>query len=229
MKLYLFFSKYTPLFHVVMTTIGIIDDDPNFTDDFCDFINTLKDVKCAIRAIDSNRFYRYFRYEPDTKIDIMFVDIKLGIESGLDLIPKIRRKIPEAEIIVYTTDEHQDTLLKAFCLGATGYLLKDTSFSELPYFINIIKAGGSVISPRMAKKLIGYFAPPKPDAESLFNERELQILKLLAEGWEYKQVADKVGLSVDGVRFYVKRIYKALNVRSKNELMKLASNKQLPI
>lgn len=224
----MFFSKYTPDF-VLMTTIGIIDDDPNFTENFCEFMDTLKDVKCIIRASDSTRFYRYFKYEPDYKIDIMFVDIRLGLESGLDLIPKIRRKIPEAEIIIYTIDEHQDTLLKAFCLGATGYLLKETPFAELPNFIEIIKSGGSVISPRMAKKLIGYFAPPKPDTESLFNERELQILRLLAEGWEYKQVADKIGLSVDGVRFYVKRIYKLLNVRSKNELMKLASNRQLPI
>lgn len=210
-----------------MVNIGIIDNDDIFREKFYDYITTIPNVKCVVRAKNYERFLKYFRYEFDIVIDIIFFDINSEHASGLDFIPKIQKKLPLAQIIVYTHNEGNETLIKALCMGASGYLLKDTPFSELEKSIQIIKESGSIITPRMTTKLIGYFAPPKSSPESLFNDRELQVLKLLAEGWEYKQVADKTNLSINGVRFYVKRIYKILNINSKNELMRLSANKQL--
>ncbi|RDB06059.1 response regulator transcription factor [Runella aurantiaca] len=212
-----------------MINVGIFDENTVFLDTFYDYISTLPNVTCVIRAQDSERFFRYFKYESQLTVDILFLDAGLNTDQGIEIIQRIRRRLPLTEIIIYTVNEDADVLFKALCMGATGYILKETPLSELSVFIQIIKEGGAVVAPRMAKKLVEYFAPPKSHSESLFNPRELQILKLLADGLTYKQVAKKVNLSVDTIRFYVKRIYKILNIKSKNELMKLAYNKQLMI
>jgi DNA-binding NarL/FixJ family response regulator len=201
--------------------VGIIDDQEDFLDSLSEYLSTLPNVKCPVKAKNTDRFFRYFKYEPTLHLDIVFVDLNLGNESGLDAIPRIKKRFPQSEVIIFSVNEDADTLIKSFCLGATGYILKDTPLSEFEGFINTIAEGGSAISPRMARKLVQYFAPSPRVMENLFNEREHQILKLLAEGWAYKEVADKVGLSIDGVRFYIKRIYKALNVNSKSELIKV--------
>lgn len=201
--------------------IGIIDDNEDFLSGLSNALESLPNIQCPVKAKGSERFFKYFKYEPELVLDIVFLDINLEGESGLDLIPKVKKKFPDSEVIIFTVNEDSDSLIKSFCLGATGYILKDTPMGEVGGFIQTIAEGGSAISPRMARKLVQYFAPSQKTVDTVFNERELQVLKLLAEGWAYKEVADKVGLSVDGVRFYIKRIYKALNVNSKSELIKV--------
>lgn len=203
-----------------MFTAGIIDDDSNFADNLCANINRYG-AQCLIKAKSSERFFQYFKYEPNAGIDILFLDVKLDNENGLDVIPKIRKKLPNVDIIMFTMVEDADTLIKAFCLGATGYLLKGIMYEEFERHLNILQSGGAAISPRIAKKLIHYFSPPQSNMVSPFNEKEKQVLKLMAEGWSYKEVADKTGISVDGVRFYVKRIYKSLHINSKSELIRM--------
>lgn len=212
-----------------MYTIGFIEDDLLFIESLITFLESDKEIKCVLKAPNSNRFLKQFKYEPDFSINLLFLDINLGEESGLDLLANIRKKLPTTEIIIFSVNENPDTLIKSFCLGATGYLLKESTFDEIRNFIQIVQKGGAAISPKMAKKLVTYFAPQKSVENSTFTDRELQILKLMAEGWEYKRVADKVNLSIDGVRFYIKSIYKKLNIHSKAELIKMYASGKIPL
>lgn len=204
-----------------MISIGFIDDDINFVDSLITILENENDIKCKLKSQNFNQFLKQFKYNPDFNIDILFLDIHLEDASGLDFLAKIRKRLPLTEIIIFSVNENPDILIKSFCLGATGYLLKESTFDEIKAFIKIIQNGGAAISPRMAKKLIVYFAPQKNLNNNTFSDREHQILKLMAEGWEYKRVADKVNLSIDGVRFYIKSIYKKLNIHSKSELINM--------
>lgn len=211
-----------------MLTIGFVDDDINFIESLTNYLECDKDIQCTLKAPNSKRLIKQFKYKPEFNLDILFLDLNLGDESGLDLIYQIRKKLPNTEIIIFSVNENPDVLIKSFCLGATGYLLKESTNEEIRAFIHIVQKGGAAISPKMAKKLVSYFAPQKSTESSTFTDREHQILKLMAEGWEYKRVADKVNLSIDGVRFYIKSIYKKLNIHSKAELIKLYSNGNIP-
>lgn len=212
-----------------MYTIGFIEDDLNFIESLIAFLESDKEIKCVLQAPTSSRFLKQFKYKPDFNLDLLFLDINLGEESGLDLLTNIRKKLPSTEIIIFSINENPDILIKSFCLGATGYLLKEATFEEVKQFIQVVRNGGAAISPKMAKKLVTYFAPQKSNDNSKFTEREIQILKLMAEGWEYKRVADKVNLSIDGVRFYIKSIYKKLNIHSKAELIKMYASGKITI
>lgn len=120
---------------------------------------------------------------------------------------------------MFTVHEDEDYLTKAFCRGATGYLLKDTDMQTLSEYIYVLKKGGSAISAKIAQKLVQLVYAQQPPL-AILNEKEYEVLKLLAEGWSYKLIADRAELSNDGVRFYIKRIYKALNVHSKGKAIR---------
>jgi DNA-binding NarL/FixJ family response regulator len=197
------------------TTIAFIDDNTDMLSIIENYYATQSEYVISVySSIEA------FLAQKDATFDILFLDIVLPTISGLDALPNIKALYPQTEIIMFTIQEDADSLFRAFLNGASGYLLKDFSMSSLNDYIKIIKNGGSAISAKMAQYLIKNIDTSSKSLEIL-NDKEYQILELLAEGWSYKLIADRACLSIDGVRFYIKRIYKALNINSKGEALRI--------
>jgi DNA-binding NarL/FixJ family response regulator len=202
----------------MMLHIAIIDDNTHLLDTFSSHFTHQETIKVTNLSSSIAQFEAVI--PTLMPLDILFLDITLPHESGIEALPHLKELLPDTNIIIFTVHEDKENLLKAFCAGATGYLLKNTPLADLTAYIDIVQKGGSAISAAMAKKLVETVCSDR-NLLKMLNETEYQVLELLAEGWSYKLIADKINMSVDGVRFYIKRVYRALNVNSKGEAIHL--------
>lgn len=150
--------------------------------------------------------------------DVILVDIGLPGMSGIDGIPLLRERCPDARILMLTVYEDDDRIFSALCAGACGYLLKKTPPVRLLESLREAVEGGGPMSPEVAQRVIALFRdfrPPKPTSHDL-TPHELRLLKLLAEGHNYKTAAREFDVSVNTISFHMKRIYEKLHVHSKS-------------
>ncbi|HNM26584.1 MAG TPA: response regulator transcription factor [Saprospiraceae bacterium] len=160
-------------------------------------------------------------YQTRAAPHLILLDLSLPGLSGIDGLPLMRRKMPETEIVVHTFQDDDDKIFQAICNGASGYLLKNTPLAELEkYLLTTLEERGSVLSPSIARRVLGYFRPQNPalPQEEDLNETEKSIVNLLVDGLTYAEIASKIGLSIDGVRYYIKRIYSKLHIRTRSQL-----------
>jgi DNA-binding NarL/FixJ family response regulator len=135
-----------------------------------------------------------------------------------------------------TVHADDDAIFAAVCAGACGYLLKETEPARLLEAIREVYSGGAPMSPEIARKVVMAFRQTVPAAqvEPELSPRQIGILQLLAEGHSYKTCAEALDLSVDTVRFHVRRIYERLHVHSRSEAVwkafgdKLARGRRYP-
>lgn len=151
--------------------------------------------------------------------DVVLVDLGLPGMSGLDGIAVLRRRIPALPILVLTVHADDDHVFEAVCAGAGGYLLKDTPPGTLLDSVREVLRGGAPMSPGVARRVLEMFqriAPPREEDYRL-SPRELDLVRLLAEGHSYKTAAVALGVSEHTVRFHVRNVYAKLHVHSKSE------------
>lgn len=149
----------------------------------------------------------------------ILVDIGLPGMSGIEGIPHLRERCPEARVLVLTVYDDDDRIFSALCAGACGYLLKKTPPTRLLESLREAVDGGGPMSPEVARRVIELFRdfrPPGPPSHDL-TPHELRLLKLLAEGHNYKTAAREFSISVNTISFHMKHIYEKLHVHSKSE------------
>ena len=147
------------------------------------------------------------------------MDIHLPGISGIDCIYELKRKVPRMEIVMLTAYEEEDNIFRALKEGASGYLLKSSTPEDIFNAIRDVYSGGAPFTSHIARKVAHYFRLEKAiehDNEKL-SPRERDVLELLASGYIYKEVSDKLNITLETVRTYVKRICIKLHVRSKVE------------
>jgi len=151
--------------------------------------------------------------------DVLLVDIGLPGMSGIEGVRLIHESIPQLPILMLTVLEDSDSVFNAVCAGAYGYLLKETPPSRLLESIREVHEGGAPMSPGIARKVVSMFqkaAPPKQERLQL-SLRQLEILRLLAEGHSYKTCAATLDVGIDTIRSHVRKIYERLHVHSRSE------------
>lgn len=162
-----------------------------------------------------------FKNEDISLADIVLMDIGLPGMSGIDGVKYLKEKFPKLIIIMCTIYEDDDKIFDALCAGAVGYLLKKTEPNELITALRDAYNGGSPMTPSVARKIIASFQK-KPlisfNGEIVeLSEREDQILTLMSKGKSYKEIANEVFLSIDGVSYHIRHIYEKLNVHTRSE------------
>jgi DNA-binding NarL/FixJ family response regulator len=158
---------------------------------------------------------------PDPQL--LLLDIGLQGMSGLDGIPLIREKAPEVCIVVLTVFEDDEKLFRAICAGANGYLLKSQSGGEIMQSVRDALAGGSPMSPRIARRVLEMFAKLAPRKTDYgLSERERAVLELVVEGLLKKEIAQKMELSIHTVDSHLRRIYEKLHVNSRSGAVRKA-------
>ncbi len=151
--------------------------------------------------------------------DIFLVDIGLPGMSGIEGIPLLRERCPEARVLVLTVYNDDDRIFSALCAGASGYLLKKTAPAKLLEGLREAVEGGGPMSPEVAQRVITLFRdfrPPEPAVHAL-TPHELRLLRLLAQGYNYKTAARELEVSVNTISFHMRHIYEKLHVHSKSE------------
>lgn len=150
---------------------------------------------------------------------VVLVDIGLPGMSGIEGIRLLKERYPTLNLLVLTVYDDDDRIFEALCAGASGYLLKKTPPARLLEGLREAVAGGSPMSPEVARRVIHLFQrvriPRKADYG--LTPHETRVLNLLVEGHNYRTAAEQLKVSVNTVAFHIKRIYEKLQVHSKSE------------
>ncbi len=159
----------------------------------------------------------------DRQIDIVLCDVGLPGKSGIEATGYIKRRSNLTQVVMYTGLEDKETIFQAFCAGATGYLLKGTPFFKIQQQLLEVMEGGAVMSPQVARMVIGYFNPLLDRSGSVddnrLTTREIEIVSMLQNGASYKGVAERLYISIDTVKFHIRNIYSKLQISSRSELV----------
>ena len=152
--------------------------------------------------------------------DVILMDLVMPEKSGLEAIREIKKMKPEARILVLTSYADDDNVAEALRIGAYGFLLKDTSPADLVQTIRSVYANKLTIPQELAHILLGVEAGKEPqDADTeLLTERELDVIRCIAQGMSNKQVAQTLSISVATVRSHVTRMIRKLGVENRTQL-----------
>jgi DNA-binding NarL/FixJ family response regulator len=150
--------------------------------------------------------------------DLLLLDIQLPGMSGIDALGPLRQRFPEMTILMLTVFEDEEKIFQSLCGGAHGYLLKDTAPGRLIELIREADAGGSPMSPAIARRVVTLFRglSPPPLAGHDLSARQVDLLALLADGHSYESAAREMDISINTVRSYIRIIYQKLHVHSRS-------------
>ncbi|MBK6348266.1 MAG: response regulator transcription factor [Bacteroidales bacterium] len=153
--------------------------------------------------------------------DVVLMDINLPGMKGTDCVVHIKNRHPEIQVMMLTVFDNNEEIFKSLKAGATGYLLKKTPPVKLLESINEIMNGGSPMNGEIARKVVMTFARPSVSAlqDSSLTTREYEILSCLSQGYLYKEIAEKLFISIDTVRTHIRSIYHKLQVQTRTEAL----------
>jgi DNA-binding NarL/FixJ family response regulator len=166
--------------------------------------------------------------------DVVLMDVRMPRVSGIEATRRIAEVIPTTKILMLTVSDEEEDLYEAIKAGANGYLLKEISIEEVADAIRAVVTGQSLISPSMASKLLTEFNSLARRAEEKqqmpvprLTDRELEVLKLVAQGMSNREVADELYISENTVKNHVRNILEKLHLHSRMEAVVYAVREKL--
>jgi DNA-binding NarL/FixJ family response regulator len=203
----------------------VVEDDSRLRSGLMEIINS--DPECAcVGAFGSGE--EALEKAPPLKPQVAVMDINLPGMDGIECVRQLSERLPKLQIVMLTIYQDTNNLFRALAAGAHGYLVKPARARDLLAAIRDIHQGGAPMTSALARKVVDAFrkqTAPAPAVSSAAVEsgengelapREKEVLDLLAQGFSYKEIADRLNVAFATVHTYVLRIYKKLHVRSKN-------------
>lgn len=202
--------------------IALVEDDSEIrqttslilkTEAGFDLIGVYENGKQFLEAIEDNR------------PDVVMMDIQMPQMNGIETVRRAAERYPEIQFLMCTVFEDHDSIFESLKAGATGYILKNTPVNKLFDAIREIYAGGSPMSAQIARMVIRTFnSKEKPGTIdlSILSDREKEVLELLADGLLYKEIGEKLFISIGTVRQHIHNIYKKLQVQNRTEAINKA-------
>lgn len=202
-------------------SVALVEDDPRTRERLVQALARAPRLSLAHAAATVGDMVGWLRAN---SVDVLLVDLGLPDGSGLEVIRQCRALSPVTEVMVITMFGDEAHMMNAFEAGARGYLLKDGTEDDLAQHVLSLSAGGSPMTPVIARQLLARLAPgPSPStqggaalAEAL-TAREQDILAKLARGYTYAEAAELLCIAPSTVQSHVKNIYSKLAVHSKAE------------
>jgi len=156
--------------------------------------------------------------------DVILMDINMPGISGIDAVTEVHTHFPEIKVLMQTVFEDNQKVFQSICNGAVGYILKKIDPIEIIEAVQEAHGGGAPMTPVIASKVLKMFRnqAPQKDEHIELSEREREVLTLLTRGYSYKMIAAETQISIDTVRFYIKKVYEKLHVHSMTEAVSMA-------
>jgi DNA-binding NarL/FixJ family response regulator len=195
--------------------VALVEDNPKLRRSLSTLLDSTRDLQCVEACADGETALRQL---PLADPHIVLMDIHLPGMSGIECVARLSELLPRVRIVMLTAFESGEEIFDSLAAGAHGYLLKSTAPEQLLEGIREVAAGGSPISGSVARKIVDFFRrPPSARGVEVLAPREREVLKLLAEGCPYKQIAATMQVSLGTIRTYIERIYTKLHVHSRTE------------
>ena len=205
--------------------IAVVDDDQSLA-------RTLQSILVDLHGFrwagSWRRPLRFLSELTSLEADVILLDIDMPKITGLDCITEIKQFHPHTSVIMLTVVDDDDTIFKALQKGADGYLLKDSSPTQLTQAIYDAAKGGAPMSAAIARRVIEHFKSP-PNVESRatlspntgelakLSPREREVIEALAKGLKYREIADQLFVSTETIKKHARQIYTKLEVRNRTE------------
>ena len=163
---------------------------------------------------------------PNWQPDIVIMDINLPGMNGVECIRKVKSKCPNTQFMMFTIYEDDEKIFEALTAGASGYLLKKTPFPRISECLVELHSGGSPMSTQIARKLINLLRNNEPTTNiDMLSVRENEVLQQLAKGLLYKEIAEKLSISIGTVRQHIHNIYEKLHVQNRTEAINMMNKR----
>jgi DNA-binding NarL/FixJ family response regulator len=205
-------------------TLVIVEDLDEVRDGLKNFLALSNEFK----ILDTFKTAEEALYDiPRLMPDIVIMDISLPGMNGIECIRQVKDKSKSTQFMMFTVYENDEKVFEALKAGASGYLLKNTGLLHMAEALKELYNGGSPMSANIARKLVSVFRENANDVDELetLSNRENEILKLLAKGLLYKEIADQLGISTSTVRQHIHKIYDKLHVQNRTEAINKALGK----
>ncbi|HEX7155967.1 MAG TPA: response regulator transcription factor [Burkholderiaceae bacterium] len=213
-------------------SIIIVEDEPEFRRRFAQIIDNEPTMRLVGVAANKREAQVLIDRED---FDVMLIDLGLPDGTGIDLIRNVSQRKPDVDIMVVTVFGDEQHVVSSIEAGATGYILKDSTPADVISCIRLLRAGGSPVSPVVARSVLrairsrmggtGQSAPARAASaeNNPLSARETEILQLLAKGMSFNEIGEILGISPHTVTAHIKKIYRKLAVHSRGEAVYEAS------
>ena len=196
--------------------VAIVDDDDGIRSSLATLIRRAPALRLVGDYADGEAALKDIPQRPP---DVVLMDINLPGMDGVECVRQLKGSLPAVQFLMLTVYEDSDSLFNSLKAGASGYLLKRTASTRLLEAIRDVHGGGSPMTPQLARRVVQYFSrrADGDDPVSRLTPGEKEFLEQLAKGYAYKEIADRMGISIDTVRSYVRTVYEKLHVHSRTE------------
>jgi len=197
-------------------SVVVVEDDKGLREQLVQILESAPDIKCLDAFTSAEEALPQIL---EKNPDVVLMDIKLPNMSGIQCVAEIKKAAPNMQVLMVTVYEDSERIFRALKAGANGYLVKSSPPEQLLAAIRDVYQGGAPLSSHIASKVVKHFhmvGNSPREAENL-SPREREVLELLAEGFIYKEIGDKLNIATATVRTYVKNICQKMHVRSRLE------------
>lgn len=208
--------NYTEKIHRLMSIkISIVEDQPEMRESLVAWLGDAPGLRCVGAHATGEEALKKI---PAENPDVVLMDINLTGMNGIQCVARLKKILPKIQVLMLTTYDEGEPIFDSLRAGANGYLLKNMTQPELVEAVRQVHSGGAPMSLQVARKVISHFHQSKPAQDvELLTGREQEILKLLAKGYMYKEIADQLAISMSTVRSHVCAVYEKLHVHSRTE------------
>ncbi len=204
-------------------TVSIVEDNEQLRETLARVINRADGFACVGQHASAEAALAGI---PKESPNAVLMDINLPGMNGVECVRQLKQLLPQTQVVMLTAYEDTENIFSSLAAGASGYLLKRSKSAEILEALRDVQQGGSPMSTHIARKVVQSFqSSPRPAAAAAtpaepteeLSPREQEVLDLLSQGFMYKEISDKLGISFETVRTYIRRIYEKLHVRTRTE------------
>ena len=201
-----------------MIKIAIVEDDRTTREGLETVINLAAGFQCVCTCMTAEDALRVL---PPLAPQVVLMDIQLPKMSGVECVARLKELLPSVQVIMVTVYEDPDRIFCALRAGACGYLLKRSTPEQIVAAIRDVQQGGVPMSSEIARKVIAHFQEQETAATDLegLSTREREVLNLVVFGLSNKEIVERLGISIEGVRWHLRNIYQKLHVHTRTEVL----------
>jgi DNA-binding NarL/FixJ family response regulator len=206
-----------------IATVALVEDDAKTRTLIADLLRQAG-FACGPMCADAEAARRIL---VEAQPDVVLMDIDLPGASGIECVRLLKPALARTHFVMLTVYDDPESIFEALAAGAIGYILKRSAAADLVAALRDVVAGGSPMTSSVARKVVQSFQRARQGAQEIdrLSQRENQVLRLLAQGRMYKEIADTLGITSNTVSCYIRRIYEKLHVRSRMEAVAKLSAK----